>query len=178
MPLTDNRRMMTWHNHRRLLARSVSKTHQAWQDVLSWWYPTGIYNTPSFWMERSTWRTHPSRAENQRLRGKKTKHRRFELLSKADVDRIWMDDVCGGVLNSGETKERKSLRNKTAALPAERTWERLLRRRSALSHSRIQIHDHVCLAEAFFLVSGFTCRKFSLQLHLFTEIWLLQLSSD
>ncbi len=81
---------------------------------------------PSEWREAPEERAH----QEQRTKdweGKKTKHRRFELLSKADVDRILMNDVCGRVLNSGETKERKSVRNKTAALPAERTWERLFK---------------------------------------------------
>lgn len=62
---------------------------------------TILHPSESIWMDRSTWRTHPLRAENERLREKN--HRRFELLSKADVDRILMADVCGGVLNSGET---------------------------------------------------------------------------
>lgn len=39
-------------------------------------------------------------------------HRRFELLSKADVDRILMADVCGGVLNSGETLSSSLKREK------------------------------------------------------------------
>ncbi len=69
----------------------------------------------------------PIKSREPKIKRKKPKHRRFELLSKADVDRILMNDVCGRVLNSGETKERKSVRNKTAALPAERTWERLFK---------------------------------------------------
>lgn len=58
----------------------------------------------------SEWREAPEERAHRELRTKdweerkiKKTLRRFELLSKADVDRILMADVCGGVLNSGET---------------------------------------------------------------------------
>jgi len=67
-------------------------------------------------------------------------HRRFEHLSKADVDRILMAGVCGGVLNSGETLSSSLKRNKTAARPTERTSGLFKVLKCFVSLSRKQIH--------------------------------------
>jgi len=83
-------------------------------------------------------------------------HRRFEHLSKADVDRILMAGVCGGVLNSGETLSSSLKRNKTAARPTERTSGLFKVLKCFVSLSRKQIHVSF----------------------LFTQIWVLCLSLE